>query len=138
MTLSKLELQQMLREMNVKFSADETYEELKHRLQQENHSLWLKSVSKNRTANGGRSRVVVRRRKETRQPAGETDASGTPATKKKVSPFGAREGGGGMAINIDLPVVLDWLTNPHLDSIGNRPPMEPSPLTAPKTFSVLS
>ena len=64
MALSKLEIQQMLREMNVKFDADETYEELKHRLQQENHSLWLKSVSGNRSANGDKQRVVVRKRRK--------------------------------------------------------------------------
>jgi hypothetical protein len=43
MTLSKLEIQQMLREMNVKFDADETLDALKQRLQKEHHSLWLKS-----------------------------------------------------------------------------------------------
>ena len=112
MTLSKLELQQMLREMNVKFSADETYEELKHRLQQENHSLWLKSVSNNRTANGGRSRVVVRRRKETRQSAGEADQISTPATKTKVSPFSSHEGVGE-------------------DGLRHRPASRPRPIDKP-------
>jgi hypothetical protein len=63
MALSKLEIQQMLREMNVKFNADESYEELKHRLQQEHHSLWLKSVSGNRFPDGGNESVVVRKRK---------------------------------------------------------------------------
>ncbi|WP_419655603.1 uncharacterized protein Dvar_46950 [Desulfosarcina variabilis str. Montpellier] len=82
MALSKLELQQMLREMNVKFSADETYEELKHRLQQKNHSLWLKSVSGSQTAKGGKTRVVVRKRKETRPPA---DENGAPATEQRVT-----------------------------------------------------
>jgi hypothetical protein len=84
MALSKLEIQQMLREMNVKFGADETYGELKHRLQKENHSLWLKSVSGNRTANGGKPRVVVRKRKETTQPADEA-AADVLATQKKVT-----------------------------------------------------
>lgn len=64
MTLRKLEIQQMLREMNVKFHADETYEALKQRLQQENHSLWLKSVSGNRNAAGGTGKSVVRKRKK--------------------------------------------------------------------------
>lgn len=94
MALSKLELQQMLREMNVKFDADETYEELKHRLQQENHSLWLKSVSENRTANGGGKRVVVRKRKETRSPEGETAENRAPTTEKKSTIISSREHSG--------------------------------------------
>jgi 5-methylcytosine-specific restriction enzyme A len=64
MTLSKLEIQQMLREMNVKFNADDTYEELKHRLQQENHSLWLKSVSGELTPSGASKNILVRKRKK--------------------------------------------------------------------------
>jgi 5-methylcytosine-specific restriction enzyme A len=65
MALSKLEIQQMLREMNVKFDADESYEELKHRLQQEHHSLWLKSVSAKQAAgNGGKNVIVKKRRKK--------------------------------------------------------------------------
>jgi hypothetical protein len=44
MALSKTEIQQMLREMNIKFEPDEPYEVLKQRLEQKNHSLWLKSV----------------------------------------------------------------------------------------------
>lgn len=64
MTLSKLEIQQMLREMNVKFDADETYEELKARLQQENHSLWLKSMSSGRHAPDGAGKILVRKRKK--------------------------------------------------------------------------
>ena len=73
MTLSKLEIQQMLREMNVKFDADETYAELKHRLQQENHSLWLKSVSGDRGTQGTDKRVVVRKRRKTGSDAQDTD-----------------------------------------------------------------
>ncbi len=64
MTLSKLEIQQMLREMNVKFHADDTQEELKQRLQQANHSLWLKSVSGDRTTDGKSNKIVVRKRKK--------------------------------------------------------------------------
>jgi 5-methylcytosine-specific restriction enzyme A len=64
MTLSKLEIQQMLREMNVKFKADETLEELKQRLQQENHNLWLKSVSGARTPSGARKKNLIRKRKK--------------------------------------------------------------------------
>lgn len=68
MELSKLEIQQMLREMNVKFSADETYEDLKQRLQKENQSLWLRSVSENRTEGGNSKRVVVRKRRKEPDP----------------------------------------------------------------------
>ena len=73
MTLSKLEIQQMLREMHVKFHADETYEALKQRLQAENHSLWLESVSKNRTAAGDAAKIVVRKRKK---PLPQPDVTG--------------------------------------------------------------
>lgn len=78
MALSKLEMQQMLREMGVKFNADATYEELKQRLQQENHSLWLKSVAESRSGASDRKRVVVRKRKNTtplESPAPENTAS---------------------------------------------------------------
>jgi len=64
MTLSKLEIQQMLREMNVKFDADESYAALKHRLQEENHSLWLKSVSGARSATDGARKTLVRKRRK--------------------------------------------------------------------------
>jgi hypothetical protein len=63
MGLSKLEIQQMLREMNVKFHAEESYESLKNRLQKENHSLWLKSVSGKRTTDGKSEKTLVRKRK---------------------------------------------------------------------------
>jgi 5-methylcytosine-specific restriction endonuclease McrA len=91
MTLSKLEVQQMLREMNVKFSADETLESLKQRLQKENHSLWLKSVSGSRTTDGKSEKVVVRKRKKDAAPqAAETAAQAPPrkanAFKKTVNP----------------------------------------------------
>ncbi|WP_319526001.1 HNH endonuclease signature motif containing protein [uncultured Desulfosarcina sp.] len=80
MTLSKLEIQQMLREMNVKFAADETYEDLKQRLQKENRSLWLKSVSTNRAEGGSAKNVVVRkRRKETAPGKSLSDAPTEPA-----------------------------------------------------------
>ncbi|HSO19213.1 MAG TPA: HNH endonuclease [Desulfosarcina sp.] len=64
MALTKLELQQMLREMNVKFHADETYDELKQRLQQEHHSLWLKSVSGDAGRGGGAPKKVIRKRRK--------------------------------------------------------------------------
>lgn len=72
MTLSKLEIQQMLREMNVKFHADETLEELKQRLHRENHSLWLKSVSGNRDNSGGTKKILIRKRKKDVPPQGMT------------------------------------------------------------------
>ncbi|MEE4111937.1 MAG: hypothetical protein V2I40_03920, partial [Desulfobacteraceae bacterium] len=64
MTLSKLEIQQMLREMNVKFNAEETYDALKQRLQQENHNRWLKSMSGNRSTAGTTQRILVKKRKK--------------------------------------------------------------------------
>lgn len=64
MTLSKLEIQQMLREMKIKFDADETYEALKQRLQQENHSRWLKSVSGKRSTGCRADKILVRKRKK--------------------------------------------------------------------------
>jgi 5-methylcytosine-specific restriction endonuclease McrA len=63
MTLSKLEIQQMLREMNVKFHADDSYETLKQRLQAENHSRWLKSVSTAPSIAGEAESIRVRKRK---------------------------------------------------------------------------
>ena len=95
MTLSKLEIQQMLREMNVKFHADETQEALKQRLQQENHSLWLKSVSGNRTTNGKSDKIVVRKRKKESLPQDPiTDSptdSANPGTTRKPSPRAAAD-----------------------------------------------
>jgi hypothetical protein len=77
MALSKLEIQQMLREMNVKFSAEETYEDLKQRLQKENQSLWLKAVSEDRMEGGNAKRVVVRKRRK--EPAPQKPSSEAPA-----------------------------------------------------------
>jgi hypothetical protein len=64
MTLSKLEIQQMLREMHIKFDADETLDALEQRLQQEHHRRWLKSVSESRSADGGKDHIRVRKRKK--------------------------------------------------------------------------
>ena len=80
MTLSKMEIQQMLREMNVKFDAADSYDVLKQRLQQENHNLWLKSVSGNRPADSTDGRRVVRKR---RHPSGADPE--TPAEPPAVS-----------------------------------------------------
>ncbi len=91
MTLSKLEIQQMLREMNVKFDADETLESLKQRLQQKNHSLWLNSVSGKRIAADGTEKIIVRKRKKEASPqdpmadsprvSAKLDESGKPITR---------------------------------------------------------
>ncbi len=87
MTLSKLEIQLMLREMNVKFDAEETYDALKQRLQQENHSRWLKSVSGIRSTDGETDKVLVRKRKKEvplqapiTDPPSESVKPGTSAT----------------------------------------------------------
>ena len=85
MTLSKLEIQQMLREMNVKFHADDTYEDLKLRLQHENHSRWLKSVSGNQTSAGSTEKVVVRKRKKETQPPDTISDSPTDSTDPKTT-----------------------------------------------------
>jgi 5-methylcytosine-specific restriction endonuclease McrA len=90
MALSKLEIQQMLREMNVKFHADETYDQLKQRLQQENHSLWLKSVSAKPAVSREAGRPLVRKRKKGGM-AGPSAADADPTVKdvqtvKKAAP----------------------------------------------------
>ena len=57
MNLSKIELQEMLREMGLKFSHDASYEELRQMFQNENHRRWL---GQNRPE--GPKRVIRRRR----------------------------------------------------------------------------
>ena len=86
MTLSKLEIQQMLREMNVKFDAEETFDALKQRLQEENHSRWLKSGSGIRSTDGETDKILVRKRKKAvpsqdpiTDPSSETAEPGTTA-----------------------------------------------------------
>lgn len=68
MELSKLELQQILREMKIKISVNQSYDELKALLKQENHNRWLKSVSQN--ADGRKTTVkrVIRRKKTAEKP----------------------------------------------------------------------
>jgi hypothetical protein len=84
MQLSRLEIQQMLREMNVKFSADETFEALKQRLQQENHARWLKSVAGGREDEKKLGRQVVRKRKKAKPPQASTpDIQETPSEPRK-------------------------------------------------------
>ena len=58
----------MLGEMSVKFGVDESVDELKRRLQQENHSLWLKSVNANRASADRSGTVVIRKRKDLAPP----------------------------------------------------------------------
>jgi hypothetical protein len=94
MTLSKLEIQQMLREMNVKFDAEETYGALKQRLQQENHNRWLKSVSGSRSSDGGETVNVRVRKRKKEAPSSDSIAdpsseSATPGTAATPSPPGA-------------------------------------------------
>jgi hypothetical protein len=85
MSLSKLEIQQMLREMNVKFDADESVDELKQRLQQEHHNLWLKSVSADRSTADRPGKVVVRKRRKPippQEPVADSQADfGSPHPK---------------------------------------------------------
>ena len=57
MNLSKIELQEMLREMGLKFSPEASYDELRRMFQNENHRRWLGA---NRP--DGPKRVVRRRR----------------------------------------------------------------------------
>jgi hypothetical protein len=83
MALSKMEIQQMLREMNVKFHADETYDQLKQRLQQENHSLWLKSIHGEPAMSREARKTLVRKRK--RQETTEPICGETPADEKDGS-----------------------------------------------------
>lgn len=82
MTLSKVEIQQMLREMNVKFQADETIEALKQRLQQENHRLWLKSVSADRTPAGRTEKKRVLRKRKSKAPDPDARTLSPRATAK--------------------------------------------------------
>jgi 5-methylcytosine-specific restriction endonuclease McrA len=90
MTLSKQEIQQMLREMHIKFDADETLDALEQRLQQEHHRRWLKSVSESRFADGGNDRIRVRKRKKevlSQNPiAGPPSESAQTETSGKTTP----------------------------------------------------
>lgn len=81
MALSKSEIRQMLREMNVKFDSEETYAALMQRLQNEHHRLWLKSMSGGRVAAGGAEAQVLKKRKKeaaTQDPAADAPASSAP------------------------------------------------------------
>ena len=62
MHLTKLELQEMLREMGVKFSHTESYENLKKLFQEENHIRWMGKVQSNRRRSDGGLKRVIRKR----------------------------------------------------------------------------
>ncbi len=90
MTLSRREIEQMLREMHIKFDADETVDALEQRLRQEHHRRWLKSVSASRSADRGNSRIRVKKRKKevlAQSPiTGPPSESAQPETSGKRSP----------------------------------------------------
>ena len=90
MTLSKLEIQQMLREMHIKFDADETLDALEQRLQQEHHRRWLKSVSESRSADGRNDNIRVRKRKKEglsqNQITGPASEAAQPETSGRTTP----------------------------------------------------
>jgi 5-methylcytosine-specific restriction endonuclease McrA len=85
MELSKLEIQQMLREMNVTFEAEESYVSLKKKLQKENHSLWLKSVSERESTDGRKKKAVVRKRKRIDPPDETVHARYIDAAQKPIT-----------------------------------------------------
>ncbi len=62
MHLTKLELQEMLREMGVKFSHRESYENLKKLFQEENHMRWMGKVSTNDQRSSSGFKRVIRKR----------------------------------------------------------------------------
>jgi hypothetical protein len=75
MNLSKIELQEMLREMGLKFSHDTSYEELLRMFQSENHRRWL---GEHRPEGPKR---VIRRRRQTAPASSDTPSAATLATK---------------------------------------------------------
>ena len=105
MALSKTEIQQMLREMNIKFDADESYEALLQRLQQKNHSLWLKSV------HGRTGKVRVRKRPD---PLSPPDRTGDPG--------------------IGLPPATNCVgpCKPRVPRVARQPALRPSPIEKPR------
>jgi 5-methylcytosine-specific restriction enzyme A len=82
MNLSKTELQEMLREMGLKFSPDTSYEELRRMFQDENHRRWL---GEHRPE--GPKRVIRRRRSAVAAPSEAPAAPATEAaSEKEVTP----------------------------------------------------
>jgi hypothetical protein len=75
MNLSKIELQEMLREMGLKFSHDTSYEELLRMFQSENHRRWL---GEHRPEGPKR---VIRRRRQTAPASSGEPSEATLATK---------------------------------------------------------
>jgi hypothetical protein len=86
MHLTKLELQEMLREMGVKFSHTESYENLKKRFQEENHIRWMgKMSSKGQRPASGLKRVL---RKKTTDNSKEMIVLSKPkVAKNNVTPL---------------------------------------------------
>jgi hypothetical protein len=86
MHLTKLELQEMLREMGVKFSHTESYENLKKLFQAENHIRWMGEMSPNgRRSAGGLKRVL---RKKTTDCSKEMVVLSKPkAAKNNMTPL---------------------------------------------------
>jgi hypothetical protein len=59
MQLTKLELQEMLREMGVKFSPKDSYKDLKDLFQQENHLRWMRSLA---SQQGEKKNRIIRKK----------------------------------------------------------------------------
>jgi 5-methylcytosine-specific restriction endonuclease McrA len=95
MHLTKLELQEMLREMGVKFSHTESYENLKKLFQTENHIRWMGKIQSNgHRSKGGLKRVI--RKKVTMDSekmvvlsSSETPENNSKPALKSVSKYGA-------------------------------------------------
>lgn len=90
MALSRKEIQQMLREMNVKFDAHEKVDVLRQRLQEENHRRWLDSVSGDRSRGGAGGKNLVRKRKK--EPSSPDPAPEPPAPSTLRDEFGGSAG----------------------------------------------
>ncbi len=84
MELTKLEIQQMLREMHIKFPADESYESLRIRLQKENNQRWLRSISRNGNNAATTTRRIIRKRKPVLPQPQDADDDGTGAEASKA------------------------------------------------------
>lgn len=63
MDLSKLELQQMLREMGVKFSHTDSHDNLKQLLKQENHNRWLRAGGADGVPDKRSRKTVIRKKR---------------------------------------------------------------------------
>jgi 5-methylcytosine-specific restriction enzyme A len=84
MQLTKLELQEMLREMGVRFSPKDSYKNLKALFQQENHLRWMRSLAEK---DGGKSKKIVRKKPVLIQaPVPTTVPEHSPASSAEVQP----------------------------------------------------